>query len=77
MIDRLAPGDVWTQEIAVQLPVSFDRRTVEVTVEGWIHGEPLSRSTIWNLLPGGPEESREVVRPDGSRVREVAARRIR
>lgn len=76
-LDRLVPGEVYEQQLAVRLPASLERRVVEITVRGWMNGAPIERSAVWNLLPGGDEASREVIRPDGSIVREVAARRVR
>jgi hypothetical protein len=76
-IERLVPGETLERELAVRLPASLDRQVIEVTVRGWMGGSPMARSAIWSLSPGGEEPSREVARQDGSRVREVAARRIR
>ena len=75
--ERIAPGETYERRIVARLPQSSQRRVVEVTVRGWIDGARLERSTIWNLVPAGPELSREVLRADGTRVREVPARRIR
>jgi hypothetical protein len=76
-VERIAPGEAYERQIVARLPQSLERRIVEITVSGWINGARLERSTIWNLLPGGPELSREVLRSDGTRLREVPARRIR
>lgn len=76
-VERIAPGEAYERQIVARLPQSLERRVVEITVSGWINGARLERSTIWNLLPGGPELSREVLRADGTRLREVPARRIR
>jgi hypothetical protein len=76
-IERLSPGQELVRDVTVRLPAGLARRIVEVKVRGWIDGYPMERSAVWNLDPRGPEPSLEVIRPDGSRVREVAARRIR
>ena len=76
-VERIAPGEAYERQIVARVPQSLERRVVEITASGWINGARLERSTIWNLLPGGPEPSREVLRADGTRLREVPARRIR
>jgi hypothetical protein len=74
-LGRLAADEMRTETLRLRLPQSTERRTVEVTVSGWTDSFELTRSAILNLLPGGPEPSRLVTRPDGQRVREVFARR--
>jgi hypothetical protein len=75
-VGRLDAGQSRTEALAVRLPDSPDRRTVEVRVTGWADEFPLTRSAILNLLPGGGEAYRIVTRADGRRIHEVQARRI-
>lgn len=74
-LGRLTADELRTETLRLRLPQSTQRRTVEVTVSGWTDSYELTRSAILNLLPGGPEPSRLVTRPDGQPVREVRARR--
>jgi len=75
-VGLLSAGDRRLEMLAVRLPMDAARRTVQVTVAGTSDGFPISRSTVWNLTPGGGEPSRVVTTADGRRIREVAGRRI-
>jgi hypothetical protein len=72
----MTADQVLTEQVSLRLARGAGRRTVEVTVEGWIDGVAWTRSAILNLLPDGGEMGRDVVTPEGRRVREVAATRV-
>jgi hypothetical protein len=72
----LRGGETRNANLTVELPAGTARQTVPIVAEAWHDGVRITRTTILNLLPGGGEPSRTVTRPDGRRIREVAAGRI-
>lgn len=75
-LGALRPGQVSVVDLAVRIPNDSGRRTLEARVRAWSDGDLYTTAGVLNLLPGGSEVSRDVVRSDGQKIREVAARRI-
>ena len=76
-LGTLTPGRQAEGVFTVSVPRSGSRFYLQFQVVGEGPLGPLTRGACYNILPDGPLESgRVVVNPDGSRVLEVAARRI-
>jgi len=76
-LGNLAPGRQASGVFTVAVPQSGTRFYVQFQVQGEGARGQLTRGACFNILPEGPLETGQVVdTPEGTRVLEVAARRI-